>query len=83
MKLFFPFGAFTWLITERDPEEPDLLFGLCDLGQGYPEVGYVNLAELKSVRILGLGVERDRYFTPTKSLTAYADEARAAGRLFT
>lgn len=81
LKLFFAASAATWLITERDPENPDLLFGLCDLGQGYPEVGYVSLAELQSVKIMGLGIERDRYFTPKKSLTDYADEARAAGRL--
>tara|TARA_R110000823_G_scaffold47903_1_gene121733 strand:- start:687 stop:1001 length:315 start_codon:yes stop_codon:yes gene_type:complete len=29
----------TWLLTELDPEEPDIAFGLCDLGFGTPELG--------------------------------------------
>jgi hypothetical protein len=33
---------------------------------GYPELGYVMLSELGSVRgPLGLGIERDIHFTPT------------------
>ncbi|WP_435521863.1 DUF2958 domain-containing protein [Bradyrhizobium japonicum] len=39
-KFFTPAQA-AWLITEVDPNEPDRLFGLCDLGQGCPELGYV------------------------------------------
>ena len=65
-----------------DPGDPDRLFGLCDLGVGFPELGYVSLAELERLRgIMGLKVERDLYFTPTKSITAYADEARATRRI--
>lgn len=30
LKIFCPWGAATWLITEMDPEDPDILFGLCD-----------------------------------------------------
>jgi len=79
VKLFFPFGAFTWLITERDTDNPDLLYGLCDLGRGSPEIGWVSLSELQSVRKMGLGLERDRWFAATKTLGEYADDARAAG----
>jgi hypothetical protein len=40
-----------------------LAFGLCDLGMGCPELGYVSVMELQSVRgKLGLPVERDRHF---------------------
>ena len=81
VKLFFPFGAATWLITERDTETPDLLYGLCDLGMGEPEIGWVSLAELMSVRRMGLGLERDRWFRAKKTLGEYADAARAAGRI--
>jgi hypothetical protein len=81
LKLFFPFGAFTWLITERDTENPDLLYGLCDIGQGFPEIGWVSLSELQGVRRMGLGLERDRWFTAAKTLEEYADDARAAGRI--
>lgn len=78
VKLFTPDAGCTWLLTELDPEDPDIAFGLCDLGMGCPELGPVSLSELESVRgRLGLPVERDRYFTATKTLSAYADETRA------
>jgi hypothetical protein len=77
VKLFTPDAGCTWLLTEIDPEDIDSAFGLCDLGMGCPELGSVSLSELASVRgRLGLPVERDRYFTATKTLSAYADEAR-------
>jgi hypothetical protein len=80
VKLFAPDAGCTWLLTELDPDEPDIAFGLCDLGMGYPELGSVSLAELASVRgTLGLPIERDLHFRPTKTLSAYADEARAHG----
>src|SRR3546814_20078944 len=63
VKFFDPCGAATWLITQMDPDEPDILFGLCDLGLGFPELGSVRLSELESVEgPLGLGIERDLYF---------------------
>ena len=63
VKLFTPDGAATWLLTELDPGAPDIAFGLCDLGMGSPELGYVSLSELASVRgRFGLAVERDLHF---------------------
>ena len=80
VKFFNPTGAATWLITEMMPDEPDILFGLCDLGTGYPELGYVSLSELQSVKgRLGLGIERDVYFTARYPLSVYAEAARIAG----
>ena len=80
VKLFTPDAQATWIFTCI---EGDLLFGLCDLGMGFPELGYASLAEIESLRgKLGLPVERDLYFTPDKTLQAYADEARAAGGLY-
>jgi len=82
VKLFCPWGAATWLLTELDPDEPDIAFGLCDLGMGFPELGSVSLIELGSVRGPGgLCIERDLYFTPSMTLQGYADEARHAGRI--
>ena len=78
VKLFTPDAGCTWLLTEIDPEDPDIAFGLCDLGMGYPELGSVSLPELASARgQLGLRIERDLYFKAAKSLSAYADEASA------
>lgn len=81
LKLFFAASPATWLITERDPENPDLLFGLCDLGHGYPELGYVSLAEVEGVRIMGLGIERDMHWTADKTIEEYADIARENSRI--
>jgi hypothetical protein len=82
LKLFTPDAGFTWLLTEIDPENPDIAFGLCDLGMGCPELGSVSLAEIEALRgRLGLPVERDLYFEAEKSLRAYADEARLLGRI--
>src|SRR5262249_5080128 len=78
VKLFTPDANCTWLLTELEPDEPDIAFGLCDLGLGCPELGSVSLTELGSVRgALGLPVARDLSFRATKTLSAYADEARA------
>lgn len=79
VKFFTPWAGATWLISEIDPET-DMMFGLCDLGFGEPELGYVSLAELQALRgPLGLTVERDLHFTANKTLTEYADEAREKG----
>lgn len=82
VKFFNPCGAATWLISEMDPKNPDILFGLCDLGMGEPELGYVSLAELSSIRLMaGLKIERDLYFEGTQPLSKYAEQARQAGRI--
>lgn len=84
VKLFTPDAGATWLISECQPHEPDLLFGLCDLGVNQPELGYVSLAEISSFRgQLGLPVERDLHFIADKPLSAYAAEAQAKGRIIT
>jgi hypothetical protein len=81
VKLFTPDTTCVWLLTEIDPEEPDLLFGLCDLGMGYPALGYVRLTELEAVRgPRGRRVKCDSDFTPDKPLGKYAEEARISGR---
>ncbi|MBR1169679.1 DUF2958 domain-containing protein [Bradyrhizobium liaoningense] len=82
VKLFTPDANATWLISEVDPDDPDRLFGLCDLGQGHPELGYVSLAELSALKgPLGLPVERDLHFASDKPISAHAAEARAKGRI--
>ena len=59
-------------------------FGLCDLGLGCPELGYVSLLELRTVRgKLGLPIERDLHFEADKPISAYADEARIRGHICT
>ena len=85
VKYFDPCGAATWIITELMAAEgegakPDILFGLCNLGMGAPELGYVSLSELRSVTgRLGLGIERDLYFRARYPLSVYAHAAHRRG----
>ncbi len=77
LKLFNPCGAATWLITCMDPDCPDILFGLADLGMGFPELGSVSLSELRATRLpFGLTIERDRHFEPAYPIRVYAAAAR-------
>ena len=81
LKLFNPTGAGTWLISEYDPKN-EMMFGLCDLGAGCPELGYVDFKELKEYKgRFGLGIERDLHFTPKKSLQEYANDAQKKGEI--
>lgn len=50
VKLFCPWGAGAWLLSELDPEDPDVAHGLCDPGLGFPELGGVRLSELAALR---------------------------------
>lgn len=80
VKLFNPCGVHTWLLTELEPDAPDIAWGLCDLGMGCPEFGTVSLAELAAFRgRLGLGIERDLYFKVRGPLSAYLKAASKAG----
>lgn len=82
VKLFTPDAGATWLLTEIDPDDDDRAFGLCDLGLGFPELGYVSLAELTTVRgPLRLAIERDLHFLGDKPISVYARQARMAGRV--
>lgn len=81
VKFFNPCGAATWLFTELDADG-DTLYGLCDLGFGSPELGYASLAEIQGVRLMaGLKIERDLWFTASKTLAEYAEEARDVGAI--
>ena len=61
IKLFI--DGWTWYITEISIDN-DLCFGYVVSPFG-SELGYFSLVEIKSIRgSLGIGVERDLYFTP-------------------
>ena len=80
VKLFTPDGACTWLLSELGPDL--IAFGLCDLGFGEPEMGYVSLEKIYALRgKMGLPVERDRGFEANKTLSEYAMLARKDGRI--
>ena len=76
LKLFNPVGAQTWLIAAISEDE-DTMYGLCDLGFGCPELGYVSLSEIKNVDLpFGLKIERDAWWEPEKTLIEYYNDAR-------
>lgn len=62
IKFYNPTGIGTWWASEFDPES-GIFFGKADLG--FPELGTFSLQELENYKgPLGLGIERDIYFTP-------------------
>ena len=65
LKVFNPYGAGTWLITEAEKDGDDwYCFGCAEIGHGW-EWGYMSLNELMSARVNAFGCrlpfERDRY----------------------
>jgi len=62
-KFFHPFSNYTWYATEYDVENK-MFFGMV---HGHDkELGYFSFDELNSLRVGGLPVERDLYFTNKK-----------------
>lgn len=78
VKLFFPAGTGTWLLTELNPDN-NIAFGLADLGE--PELGYFSVDEIASVRVRGLKVERDLYWKADRPLSGYVKLARERGSI--
>ena len=61
-KIFNPYGRGTWYILNSDPNDPDYLWAIVDLGYG-AEVGSVSRSELETYKNkMGWGFERDMYF---------------------
>lgn len=85
VKLFDPHGGGTCLLTDLDPEDNDISNGLCDLGFGFPELGSVRISEMEAMKRvhsrLGVGIERDLYFKPDKTISEYANEAMQRHRI--
>lgn len=81
VKLFNPAGPASWLVTELADDE-DTLYGLADLGFGFPELGSFSLCELQSLELpFGLKIERDRAFSTELGLSIWAEVARSAGSI--
>lgn len=78
VKLFVN-GRATWLLCDLDPDDDDIAFGLCDLGQGFPELGSVRLSEIASLSRHGFAVRRDDRFVATMPISGYARLAYSLG----
>jgi len=67
IKLFDPLGSGTWLLTDLDPDDPDIASGLCDLGMGFPEQGSIRITELGPCRIdAASGLKTTDFFARAK-----------------
>ena len=63
-----------------DPGGSDLPYGLCDSGDGRPNLGYVHLRDLEKPQDkLALRVEPDPGFDADKSLSVYLHIAVTRG----
>lgn len=81
VKFFTPWGSAVWLFSELAPDG-DSLFGLCDLGQGFPELGWTSLRELTALRgPFGLKVERDLYFSTKDRMSVFTAQAEVMGKV--
>lgn len=83
VKLFNAYGAGTWLLTELDPDEPDIAWALADLGMGSAEFGTISLSELAALRHpLGFSlIERDRHWEANAPISAYIRASFTAGHI--
>ena len=71
-----------------NPQDRDTLYGLCDPGFGYPELGYVQLSALQSMTVrvpptgsVAIGLEQDLDFKPSHALIAYSEAAWRNGAI--
>ncbi|MEK6373189.1 MAG: DUF2958 domain-containing protein [Acidobacteriota bacterium] len=81
VKYFFPAGRYTLFVTEAEFDDEDvLLYGYCisPLGPDCDEWGYASLAELQSLRVRSLTIERDLHFPLATRTVAEALKRHAA-----
>jgi hypothetical protein len=64
LRVFNPYGTASWLLTESDPVEPDHLYGLADVGNGRPLLGWISRDAMEQACVHRWGyrlpLERDR-----------------------
>lgn len=80
-------GAGAWLFTEL--HDGDRLYGLCDQGTGFPELGYRSLREMEQLRAVIWGrrtnfraIERETPWSASgRSLSEFAEVARIEGEI--
>jgi len=80
VKLYTPDARVVWLLATADPDEPGRLYGLCDPGTGFPQLGDIGLADLEAMRgPNGYPVAVDMSFQARRTLSDYAARAMAHG----
>ena len=73
VKIFNPYGSWTWYIMNQDPNDPDYLW--CIVRGNETEVGSASKSELENTRIkmhgCQLPLERDKCFDPAPAKEIY------------
>jgi len=83
VKLYSKYGKAIWLLSELDSTN-NIAFGLCDLGQGKPELSYVSINDLESIKHARLRVpmvEIDPAFEGKYPMSVYLEAARKNSRV--
>ena len=83
VKLHSKYGKAVWLLSELDAAN-NIAFGLCDLGQGKPELSYVSITDLESIKHARLKVpmvEIDPVFDGNYPLSVYLEAAKINKRV--
>lgn len=83
VKLHSRYGKAIWLLSELDSAN-NIAFGLCDLGQGTPELSYVSIEHLESIKHARLRVpmvEIDPAFEGRYPMSVYAEAASVGKRI--
>jgi len=85
VRVHLPFTQCVWLLSELDPENTDICFGLCDLGMGFPELGYVSIQEIiaEGKDVLGIIPECDDTFEGLYPMSVYQAAARSKSKITT
>ncbi len=83
VKLHSKYGKAIWLLSELDATN-NIAFGLCDLGQGKPELSYVSITDLESIKHARLKVpmvEIDPTFDGKFPMSVYLKAAKQNKRV--
>ncbi|REA63462.1 DUF2958 domain-containing protein [Dyadobacter luteus] len=83
VKLHSKYGKGIWLLSEMDAAN-HIAYGICDLGQGTPELSYVSVTHLESIKHARLKVpmvEIDRAFEGKYPMSVYFEAAKANKRV--
>lgn len=76
VKWFTPDANATWLVSEILDDET--AFGLCDMGHGFPELGYISLKDITEyVSPFGNKIERDISFEGKFPMSVYQEASRS------
>jgi len=80
VKLHLPGMDCAWLLTELDPDDPMMAYGLGDLGTHQPHMGSIDLANLRTLKLpLNVALEQDEEFIGLYPISVYARAADECG----